>query len=155
MSEYHLGWGSPSWADYPGNFPLAIENRGTFEDFGGSWVYGVVPNGELPPGVTLEMSITLIPSDGGQPQTLPIPIEGDPKGVAWGSPLDFFRENEWNTAFGVYEITGFVNGVSCANKLVLVASPNDAYAVLSYYAEGGAPEAPAFWTAFQGAREER
>lgn len=151
MSEYYLGWGSRGWGDYPSEFPLTTSSSASMEDYGGTFMYGIVPDGEVPPGVVVEMTLTLYPADGSESRS--VQLQGP---MHWDDPQMHFREHNWEIHPGIYEITAFANGVSCANKLMLVVmDTGGAYATISYYAEGNAPEVPAFWTAFQGAREIR
>lgn len=149
--ERHLGWGTPEWNDYPSSLPLSADNAGSMEDYGGSWYYGIVPDGNIPPGVSaVEMLYTFYPADGGEVRT-----HIEPYASSTSNPIDYFRAPNWwdHPGAGVLEVELFVDGVRGPNKLVMtVTMAENGYGQLSYYAEAvGSP--PAFWTAFQGARE--
>ena len=48
MSGYLLGWGAKSdWEEYPRDTPLSPDHSGSLVDYGGSWYYGVAPDGAL------------------------------------------------------------------------------------------------------------
>ena len=150
MSGYLLGWGAKSdWEEYPRDTPLSPDHSGSLVDYGGSWYYGVAPDGEVPEGTEVELLHTFYPVDGGAARTA-----SKKSASSYSNPVDYFRESYWDPApAGVYEVELYINGVRGPNKLVMVALEAEVgYATISYYAEAnGAPSA--FWTAIKGARE--
>lgn len=152
MSEFLLGWGTNPYGEggYPSYEPLSPDNSGSLTDYGGTWYYGVAPDGQVPEGAVAEMHYTFYPADGGPTRTA-----SDAISWSYEHPGNFFREGSWDPILtGVYEVELYVDGVRAANKLVLtVMEPEYGYSSTSYYATGGSGNKPAFWTAFKGALE--
>ena len=153
MTGLLLGWGTPYYeGGTPAGTPFLSTNRGVMDYVPGDWNFNIAEDSALPvpPEFTCEIKLTFLPADGSEPL---VRFYYD----QWELNDPFFHEGDvwyWAVLPGIYELSGFANGIAFDNTLTAVLTPSEfGYGVVSYYGDAGDTPASEFWTAFLKTKE--